>query len=330
MCRAGYYCADRKGFSLRSRDTIIGLLALAAGLLGAYCVLVATRWLRVTRLRVGVPALPEEWRGLRIALLSDFHAGGRQVRLDTLRRARRAALDFAPDLVVLGGDFFDNGRRVEVGDLFTCWPRGLPVVAVTGNHDYRGGTEYLPDLIEELESSGVSVLQNEAIALPLRGRTAWIAGVNDAHTRRDDVGRALARVPDGEPALLLASHSPSALVSLPAGAARLVLCGHTHGGQIRLLPSGRLPFIRQIRRLRGLPEQPPLPVTRGYHWWHGALVVISDGLGQSSIGARFRTRPEVVLIELDDAPAVADEPCDDARRYVTYQGDEPRLLRWLT
>lgn len=291
--------------------------------------MIATRWLRVTRLRVGLPDLPPEWRGLRIALLTDFHAGGRQVRLDTLQRAKRAALDFAPDLVVLGGDFFDNGRRLDVGDLFTCWPGGLPVVAVTGNHDYRGRPEHSLELIEELESAGVSVLQNEAIAVRLRGRRAWIAGVNDAHTRRDDVARALARVPDGEPALLV-SHSPSALVSLPDGAARLVLCGHTHGGQIRLLPSGRLPFIRQLRRLRGLPEQPPLPRTRGYHWWHGALVVISDGLGQSSVGARFRTRPEAVLIELDAAPAVAKWPCDDARRYISYRGDEPRLLRWLT
>jgi predicted MPP superfamily phosphohydrolase len=293
-------------------------------------VLVATRWLRVTPLRVGLPELPEEWRGLRVALLTDFHAGGRQVRLDTLRRAKRIALDFEPDLIVLGGDFFDEGRRIEVGDLFTCWPRQTPVFAVTGNHDYRGGSEHLPALIAELEAHGVTFLQNEAIKLKLKERCAWIAGVDDAHTRHDDVGKALAKVPLDEPPLLLISHSPSALVNMPAGGARLIVAGHTHGGQLRVLPSGRLPFVTQIRLLRGLPELPPLPAVRGQHWFRGAVVVISDGLGQSTLGARFRTRPEVVLIELVQAPEQADEPCDDARRYVTYRGDEPRILRWLT
>jgi predicted MPP superfamily phosphohydrolase len=119
------------------------------------------------------------------------------------------------------------------------------------------------------------------------------------------------------------------VVDLPIGAARLLLAGHTHGGQIRLLPSGRLPLVHQIRRLRGLRPLPPLPFARGWHWSRGAVVIISDGLGQSTLGVRFRTRPELVLIELADAP-LDGPPCDDARRYVTYQGDEPRLLRWLT
>ncbi len=292
-------------------------------------VLVATRWLRVSRLRVGLPALPPAWVGARIALLTDFHAGGRGVRLETLQRAKQAALEFDPDLIVLGGDFFDQGRRVDVGDLFTCWPTSAPVVAVTGNHDYRGGSDHLPQLLEDLDGAGLTVLQNRAVSLDIRGRAAWIAGVDDPHTRRDDVGRALEAVPLDEPALLLVSHSPSALVNLPAAGTRLFVAGHTHGGQIRLLPSGRLPFIRQIRRLKGLRPQPPLPVIRGQHWARGAVVVISDGLGQSIVGARFRTRPELVLIELEDAP-LDGPPCDDVRRYVTYQGDEPRVLRWLT
>jgi len=302
---------------------------IAAGLLLAYMTLVATRWLRVTRLRLGLPALPDAWRGLRIALLTDFHAGGQRVSLDMLVRAKQIALDFDPDLVVLGGDFYDAGRRVASVDLFTAWPAGLPVVAVTGNHDFRGGPAGLPRLLDELRAAGVCILRNQSVSLNLRGETAWIAGVEDPHSRRDDVAAALAQVPGDETALLLVAHSPSSILDLPPGAARLMVAGHTHGGQIRLLPSGRLPFIRLIRRLKGLRPQPPLPYVRGQHWHAGALIVISDGLGQSTIGARFRTRPELILLELDEAP-VDGPACDEAERYVTYQGDEPRLLRWLT
>lgn len=289
----------------------------------------ATRWLRVTRLRLGMPALPEAWRGLRIALLTDFHAGGRGVSLDLLVDAKRQALAFAPDIIVLGGDFYDEGRRVDTGDLFTAWPDGVPVVAVTGNHDFRGDPANLPRLVDELRSAGVSLLRNAATPVKLRGREAWVAGVDDPHTRRDDVPAALACIPDDEPALLLVTHSPTSALATPPGAVRLIVAGHTHGGQIRLLPSGRLPFIQQIRRLKGLRPQPPLPYVRGQHWHEGALIVISDGLGQSTVGARFRTRPELILIELDQAP-VEGPACDDVKRYVTYQGNEPRLLRWLT
>ncbi len=290
---------------------------------------IATRWLRVTRLGLGAPALPEEWRGLRIALLTDFHAGGRGVPLELLRRAKTEALAFDPDLIILGGDFYDEGQRVETGDLFTTWPAQLPVIAVTGNHDFRGGAEHLPELLAELQAAGVVVLRNTALAFELRGRRAWIAGVDDPHTRRDDVPRALAAIPDGEPALLLVSHSPTSALAVPPDSARLMVAGHTHGGQIRLLPSGRLPFIQQIRRLKGLRPQPPLPYFRGQHWHEGMLVLVSDGLGQSTVGARFRTRPELILVELAEASSDG-LPCDDAARYVTYLGNESRLLRWLT
>ncbi len=285
--------------------------------------------MRITRLRLGLIDLPDAWRGVRIALLTDFHAGGRRVPLALLARAKREALRFDPDIVVLGGDFYDEGHRVETGDLFTGWPAGLTVIAVMGNHDFRGEPENVAGLIDELREAGVCVLRNEAIPVDLRGRTAWIAGVDDPHTRRDDVAAALGQIPGGETALLLVTHSPTSAVDVPYGAVRLLVAGHTHGGQIRLLPSGRLPFIKQIRRLKGLRPQPPLPYVRGQHWQEGALIVISDGLGQSMVGARFRTRPELILLELDEAP-VDGPACDEVERYVTYQGDEPRLLRWLT
>ena len=313
---------------IRLRRVLVTGLALAALLL-AYMTLIATRWLRITHLRLGLPALPDGWRGLRIAVLTDFHAGGHRVSLDMLARAKQAALDFDPDIIVLGGDFYDEGRRVQTGALFSAWPAGVPVVAVTGNHDFRGDPAGLPQLLDELRAAGVCVLRNQATAMNLRGRTAWIAGVDDPHTRRDDVAATLAELPVDEPALLLVAHSPTSAVELPPGAVRLLVAGHTHGGQIRLLPSGRLPFINQIRRLKGLRPQRPLPYIRGQHWHAGTLIVISDGLGQSTVGARFRTRPELLLLELDEAP-VEGPACDQAVRYVTYQGGEARLSRWLT
>lgn len=260
--------------------------------------------------------LETEWQGLRIAHLSDFHVGGPGTDIATLREALRVSRQFRPDVVALTGDYFDEEAKRYDWSLFDSLPADIPIVAVIGNHDHRHGSQYLQKLESELNRRGVEILQNSTLAVELNGRKAWIAGVDDPHSRRDDLREALDIIPpDADAPLLLLSHSPSIVNDLGPGEARIVLAGHTHGGQIRLTPSGRIPLIQMVRRLKGLRPQPPLPLARGYHWWRGAIVIISDGLGLSTIPLRFRTRPQVVLIELDAAPADGP-PCDDIDRYV--------------
>ncbi len=74
------------------RSLVVVLFALA-GMVAAYTIRIAPRWLRVTRLAVQVPGLPEEWRGLRVSHLSDFHHGAWGMTSDHLHEARRIALE---------------------------------------------------------------------------------------------------------------------------------------------------------------------------------------------------------------------------------------------
>src|SRR5688572_18343028 len=117
------------------------LIALSSALLAAtpplaaYCTVIEPSWLSTTRLRVAVPGLPAQWDGLRVAHLSDFHAGGPRVQLPLLEQTKKIALAFQPDLIALTGDYYDNGSVAQVDDLYCDWPDQLPVVAVTGNHD---------------------------------------------------------------------------------------------------------------------------------------------------------------------------------------------------
>lgn len=311
------------------RIRLAALMGMLAALAAIYSTLIAPRWLRTTWLRVAVPGLPPEWDGLRIAHLSDFHAGGQGVGLPMLRDAKRTAIDFQPDLIAITGDFYDEGRWMDAGNLYTEWPAGTPLVAVLGNHDWRGGLAHIDRLREELCRGGVALLCNSATQLTLRGKCAWVAGVDDPHTGRSDADAALGCIPPGEDLLAFLAHSPSEIARLPVGAAKLMLSGHTHGGQVRLTPSGRIPFIQLVRRLRGLRSQPPLPYARGVHWARGVVLIISEGLGLSTIAVRFRTRPEIILIELCPAgPDGAD--CGSAERFVENLSDEHRLVRWLT
>jgi predicted MPP superfamily phosphohydrolase len=297
------------------RVALVGaLLAAAVGWL--YMFRIAPRWLRVVRLHIAVPALPAAWEGVRIAHLTDFHAGGPGVPTELLWRARRAALDFQPDVIALTGDFYHDGQPVDTGGLWRDWPDGVPVVAALGNHDYRGGEDNLTALLAELSAAGVRVLRNTVECIQLRGRSAWVVGVEDPYTFRADEVAAFAALPAGEEALLYLAHSPAVITTLPVGRARLVLSGHTHGGQIRLLPSGRVPLLGLLRRVIATGPRREAPVFRGWHWRRGAVLLISDGLGLSQIPARFRTRPEVLLIELTTA-SLDGPDCDVVDRYVT-------------
>ena len=277
-----------------------------------------------------MPGLARELDGTRVAHMSDFHLGARGMTTRHLHQAREIALDYHPDVIALTGDFYADGRSVDPEGLFSDWPAGTEVVAVMGNHDRRGPAGTLERTVAELQEAGVTVLNNMARCLKVRQRKVWIAGVDDPHTFNSDVVAALDQVPVGESTLLFLSHAPAVINELEPGQASILLAGHTHGGQVRLLPSGAVPFVDLIRKVCGAPGRPDGPVYRRWHWLNGTIVLISDGLGVSTLPLRFRTRPHLVLIELKSAGPDDPGECDKIARYVHDLQPEPWLLRWLT
>jgi uncharacterized protein len=306
------------------------VLICISSLLAFYAFRIAPRWLRVSRLRVHVPGLRKEWSGLRVAHLSDFHLGASFMPTDHLWRARSIALDFEPNIIALTGDFYDQGKVGSANGLFHDWPCGAHVFGVMGNHDRRGEPGTLERIKGELLSAGVTILDNEAREVCVRGRKAWIAGVDDAHTFHSDVKRALASIPDGETPLLFLSHCPDAIRQLPTGRVSVFLTGHTHGGQVRLIPSGAVPMVGWLRKIKRATPRPDGPVHRRWHWMKGTVVIVSDGLGVSNLPVRFRTRPHLILLEIQPAKNLDGHPCDDVRRYVEETEPENAILAWLT
>lgn len=311
------------------RNLILVFLTASAGV-AFYVIRVAPRWLRVSRLRVSIPGLRDAWDGVRVAQLSDFHLGTPGISTNHLHRARAIALEFQPDVIALTGDFYEDGSDISSEGLYRDWPANVLVLAVTGNHDRRGAPGTLERVRKELRESGVRLLTNEAGQFCLRGEPAWIAGVDDAHTFNDDVETALSEVPDGDDVLLFLAHHPDAIRHVPPGKVKVMLAGHTHGGQVRLLPSGAVPMVAWIRKLKGAIPRRDGPVHRRWHWIKGTILIISDGLGVSTLPLRFRTRPHLILITLERANPESDQPCDDVSRYVTEIDPETWLLRWAT
>ena len=289
----------------------------AAALVGvpgaSYAVGVEPMRLAVTRYAITPTAPWPAGLTLRIAALADFHACEPWMGVERIRAivARTNALE--PDIVLLLGDFVAGSKLVDGKVPAEAWAGALAGLraplgahAVLGNHDWWDDPAALrrdtgrPEAGLALERHGIRVSENDALRLEKNGRAFWLAGLGDQlaflparrrdRARRmglDDLPGTMAQIPDGAPAILMA-HEPDIFPSVPARVA-LTLCGHTHGGQVRLL--GYSPVVPSRFRNR---------YAYGHVREHTDLVV-SGGLGCSIVPVRLGMPPEIVLIELGAA-----------------------------
>ncbi len=241
----------------------------------------------ITATTVTSTDLPESFDGMRVALLTDLHAG--PVRDAAFTRAAVDAINAAePDLVVLGGDLVD-GRVEQVADVLAPLadleaPMG--VVAVSGNHEYISQE---PDAwLAHWETLGITVLRNEALRLTDPrggGDTILVAGLNDltaTGAAAPDPDRALA-LSDPAGFTLLVAHQPKAAELVQGRGIDLQLSGHTHGGQL-------WPF-----RWAVLLQQ---PVIDGKQYVGDVAVLTSRGAGAWGPPVRVLAPPEIPVVTL--------------------------------
>jgi len=255
--------------------------------------------LRLTRRTVHVPHLPSELDALRIVHLADLHVKSEQRRFpqEMATRAVAMALELQPDLVCVTGDLGQASRHIGVAVPLLEPLSARPVFVVMGNHDHDkmmeaefagppDGRIGADEWRREVSAAGFTVLVNEGAELPVRGRRLSVLGVGDPSCGWDDLDGALAAPLDGDLRLLLV-HSPDLLDDPRTDWADLVLCGHTHGGQLRLpgLGSPWAPVWRDRRRAAGL-------FAIGETVCH-----VTRGVG-AGIRARFLCWPEVCELTL--------------------------------
>jgi predicted MPP superfamily phosphohydrolase len=248
-------------------------------------VAVEPRWLMLSAPTAAIPSLPPEWDGVRIAHLSDLHAGW-MCGLEYLRRAVAAANAASPDLAVLTGDHvsWPSALTPEFTDLLAELQAPEGKFAILGNHDHTCGARRVTAALRE---AGIDVLTDRHRLLDRGGRKLCLAGVDDLKHGRPDLAAALDGVDPAVPRILLA-HNPDYAESMPAQPrVDLMLCGHTHGGQIRP-PFGPAPWVslRHRRYAEGL--------VRGRH----CLVYTTRGIGMVYLPFRLNCRPELPVITL--------------------------------
>jgi len=268
---------------------VVGALAFTI----AWGFTVGPRRIDRTRVEVELPGLPAPLHGLRVVHISDLHIGN-GLEAERLARMVREVNALDPDLVALTGDIFDHDPRfIEEG------ARGLGglrarygVYAVLGNHDAYTGAERVAEGLAR-HAPGIRVLRGEIERVPT-SQPLYVAGVDDpghSWTARDlelrqleDLAR---RRPDDGPTLLLV-HRPELFGQAARLGFRLVLAGHTHGGQIALpLGSGRLNVARLVTRYH-----------RGLYRENGATLYVNRGYGVAGPAVRINCPREIATLHL--------------------------------
>ena len=229
--------------------------------------------------RLDLKRLPAALSGLRIVQLSDIHYG-MYLSHATMTRILELTTALEPDLIALTGDFVTQSPVFidPVCDLLGRLRAPLGVYAVLGNHDFRAGAERVA---AGLRRHGIRVLRNEHCGLSVRGCEIRLAGIDDSR-QHPDLASAL-RPLDPERFTILLAHNPVVLGDAAALGVDFVLCGHTHGGQIKL------PFAAHWYRRHAPEGLLELGRTRMY---------VSRGLGQVILPVRVGSPPELVAFDL--------------------------------
>ncbi len=287
----------------------LGVVAAGAASL-AYAAGYEVRSFRLRRAEV--PVLRRGAPPLRLLHVSDLHlTPGQRDKQEWVRRLDR----LAPDLVVNTGDSI--AHRDSVPALMDAFGPLLerPGAFVLGSNDRfapvpKNPARYLlpdrgrrrlgaplpwRDLRASLTAAGWVDLTNAKARLAAAGLDLEVAGVDDSHIDLDRYDAVAGQVDPAADLHLGVLHSPEPrLLDRFAGDGyRLLLAGHTHGGQLRVPLYGALVTNCGLHRSRA----------RGLSRWgtgaDPAWLHVSAGLGTSPYApVRFACPPEATLLTL--------------------------------
>ncbi|PYO95375.1 MAG: hypothetical protein DMD62_02155 [Gemmatimonadetes bacterium] len=259
--------------------------------ISAYGIWNAERLPTITQRPLVFPDLPAGLDGLRVAHLSDVHAGVHMSE-DKMREIVRQTNALGADLIVQTGDMIDISQSFipDYVRAFRDLRAPLGVVTVLGNHDRYTGEDAV---IRGVKDAGQVFVKNGVHVIERGGAALALIGIDDPRNWRaddpqhDDVEQALRVTPPAKDAFrILLAHRPGAFDGAAPRGIPLTLAGHIHGGQFYLPVIGWSPGRLITKYVMG-------------HFTHGSSqLYVSRGIGVVGVPLRVFVPPEIAVFEL--------------------------------
>ena len=220
-------------------------------------------------------------RPLRVVMVSDLHLGY-GIGAKRLQSYVDKINALQPDLLLIAGDllnsYLEPVKHQHMDEILRKLQAPLGCYVVLGNHEYIGGG--LEETVPYLEGAGLRVLRDELVELPV-GLT--IVGRDDRSNAQRASLESLMADSDPRRAYILLDHQPYHLSAAEQQGVDLMLCGHTHQGQV-------WPGSQVVKMMYELPY--------GYMQRGNTHYYVSSGLGIWGPPFRIGTHSELVLIDL--------------------------------
>lgn len=261
----------------------------------------------VSKEKIEIAGWNSAFDNFKIVAITDLHGGSNGASDENIRRLVKKTNEQNADIIVLLGDYVSQYKDGPSGDGRLKMPmsevaenlKGLRakygVFAVLGNHD-----GYYDDKIvaAELQRVGIRVLQNEIVSVEKDGQALRIFGLKDHLKLRawdgfDSDVRAAAAKSKSTGNFLVLEHSPDIFPILNYFKSlgpdfKLMLAGHTHGGQVSLPIIGS-PIV---------PSSFGQKYNRGRVNEDGAEMFVTTGVGTSILPFRFLVPPEIAVLTI--------------------------------
>ncbi len=251
----------------------------------AYAKKVEPGKLTVESVQIPLKKLKPALEGFKIVHMSDFHLHP-YTQIDLIRQAVATANQLNPDLVVLTGDYVQQGADsiFELAPVLAALNARYGIFTSLGNHDLWTNRTVVQTGLKEAR---LPLLLNQGVTLNVGGTPLYLAGLDDAWSGEPDLAAAMANYPGDTPAILLAHEPDLADTFAQDERIGLQLSGHSHGGQVRLPGLGApiLPYLGK-KYDQGLYRV-------GEMWLY-----TTRGIGLGPVPIRFNCPPEITEITL--------------------------------
>lgn len=217
---------------------------------------------------------------VRLVLLGDIHLGT-SVKEKELYRIVGMVNALSPDVVAIGGDFYDHSTTAELrkagAEILSLLKARYGVYYVFGNHEY-----YLGDVYQATDAArGVTRLLDDAYDLV--GDAFYLVGRNDPTDRERKKTRDIVMGLDMSKPVIMIEHQPNDIEANIASGVDLQFSGHTHRGQV-------FPFNVLVKIFNGL--------FYGHYRIDGYQAVVTSGVGTWRFPIRVGSKNEIVCADI--------------------------------